>query len=105
APQMGTLMGVYFPCMQNILGVILFLRMTWMVGIGGVIEAFIIVLMCCSTMKKIKGAIWVFSSSTDIPAVFVWQQLRRSSGSSVTGLNTCQTPTMGCRSTAEISAI
>ncbi|TRY98877.1 hypothetical protein DNTS_014688, partial [Danionella cerebrum] len=35
APRMGTLMGVYFPCLQNILGVILFLRMTWMVGIGG----------------------------------------------------------------------
>uniref|UniRef100_A0A8B9KIX0 Solute carrier family 12 member 5a n=1 Tax=Astyanax mexicanus TaxID=7994 RepID=A0A8B9KIX0_ASTMX len=49
APRMGTLMGVYLPCLQNILGVILFLRMTWMVGIGGVIEAFVIVLMCCST--------------------------------------------------------
>ncbi|KAL0191761.1 hypothetical protein M9458_014459, partial [Cirrhinus mrigala] len=48
---MGTLMGVYLPCLQNILGVILFLRMTWMVGIGGVIEAFIIVLMCCSTVS------------------------------------------------------
>uniref|UniRef100_A0AAR2JZN0 Solute carrier family 12 member 5a n=1 Tax=Pygocentrus nattereri TaxID=42514 RepID=A0AAR2JZN0_PYGNA len=53
APRMGTLMGVYLPCMQNILGVILFLRMTWMVGIGGVIEAFIIVLMCCSTVSRI----------------------------------------------------
>lgn len=56
-------------------------------------------------MKKIKGAIWVFSSSTDIPAALTWQPLTRSSGSSRTGLNTCQTPTMGCRSTAEISAI
>ena len=49
---MGTLMGVYLPCMQNILGVILFLRMTWIVGIGGVIEAFIIVFMCCSTVSQ-----------------------------------------------------
>ena len=57
APRMGTLMGVYLPCMQNILGVMLFLRMTWMVGIGGVIEAFIIVLMCCSTVSRSCSAI------------------------------------------------
>ncbi|OXB54268.1 hypothetical protein ASZ78_007308 [Callipepla squamata] len=30
SPSMGTLMGVYLPCMQNIFGVILFLRLTWM---------------------------------------------------------------------------
>eukprot|EP00063_Salmo_salar_P048815 XP_014023650.1 PREDICTED: solute carrier family 12 member 5-like isoform X2 [Salmo salar] len=51
APQLGTLMGVYLPCIQNIFGVILFLRMTWMVGIGGVIGSFIIVFMCCSTVS------------------------------------------------------
>ncbi|KAG7228208.1 hypothetical protein INR49_013371 [Caranx melampygus] len=49
APQLGTLMGVYLPCIQNIFGVILFLRMTWMVGVGGVLGSFIIVFMCCST--------------------------------------------------------
>lgn len=27
--QMGTLMGVYLPCIQNIFGVILFIRLTW----------------------------------------------------------------------------
>ncbi|MEQ2202691.1 hypothetical protein XENOCAPTIV_012587 [Xenoophorus captivus] len=52
APQLGTLMGVYLPCIQNIFGVILFLRMTWMVGIGGVLGSFIIVFMCCSTVCK-----------------------------------------------------
>ena len=44
-------MGVYLPCIQNIFGVILFLRMTWLVGIGGVIGTFIIVFMCCSTVS------------------------------------------------------
>uniref|UniRef100_A0A667YDT2 Solute carrier family 12 member 5b n=1 Tax=Myripristis murdjan TaxID=586833 RepID=A0A667YDT2_9TELE len=52
APQLGTLMGVYLPCIQNIFGVILFLRMTWMVGIGGVFGSFIIVFMCCSTVSE-----------------------------------------------------
>ncbi|CAJ0964301.1 unnamed protein product, partial [Ranitomeya imitator] len=49
APRMGTFMGVYLPCLQNIFGVILFLRLTWVVGVGGVMESFIIVVMCCST--------------------------------------------------------
>lgn len=44
---MGTLMGVYLPCLQNIFGVILFLRLTWMVGTAGVLQALLIVLICC----------------------------------------------------------
>ena len=39
---MGTLMGVYLPCLQNIFGVILFLRLTWMVGTAGVLQALLI---------------------------------------------------------------
>lgn len=64
APQLGTLMGVYLPCIQNIFGVILFLRMTWMVGIGGVFGSFIIVFMCCSTVSKTTMettvAVWIY---------------------------------------------
>ncbi|KAL2307820.1 hypothetical protein Nmel_000802 [Mimus melanotis] len=47
-PRMGTFIGVYLPCLQNILGVILFLRLTWIVGTAGVLESFIIVFMCCA---------------------------------------------------------
>ncbi|XP_061447369.1 solute carrier family 12 member 6 isoform X2 [Rhineura floridana] len=47
SPQMGTFMGVYLPCLQNIFGVILFLRLTWVVGTAGVLQAFAIVLICC----------------------------------------------------------
>lgn len=35
-PKMGTLMGVFVPCMQNILGTILYLRLSWIVGQAGV---------------------------------------------------------------------
>ncbi|MED6287064.1 hypothetical protein CHARACLAT_012652, partial [Characodon lateralis] len=48
SPNMGTLMGVYLPCLQNIFGVILFLRLTWIVGMAGIIQSLLIVLMCCS---------------------------------------------------------
>lgn len=44
---MGTFMGVYLPCLQNIFGVILFLRLTWVVGTAGVLQSFAIVLICC----------------------------------------------------------
>ncbi|GCC39152.1 hypothetical protein chiPu_0023363, partial [Chiloscyllium punctatum] len=47
-PQMGMLMGVYLPCLQNILGVILFLRLTWVVGTAGILQSFCIIFLCCS---------------------------------------------------------
>ncbi len=31
--NLGVLTGVYLPCIQNIFGVIIFIRMTWMTGI------------------------------------------------------------------------
>lgn len=50
--QMGTFMGVYLPCLQNIFGVILFLRLTWVVGTAGVLQAFAIVLICCCCVSS-----------------------------------------------------
>nr|XP_020480383.1 solute carrier family 12 member 7-like [Monopterus albus] len=52
SPQMGTFMGVYLPCLQNILGVILFLRLTWIVGTAGILESLIIVGLCCSCFLR-----------------------------------------------------
>ena len=50
--NLGTIMGVYLPTVQNILGVILFLRLSWIVGIAGVGMAFFIVLLCCSSVSS-----------------------------------------------------
>jgi len=33
--KMGTFMGVYMPCMQNIFGVLFFIRLAWIVGTAG----------------------------------------------------------------------
>ncbi|TSN57726.1 Mitogen-activated protein kinase-binding protein 1 [Bagarius yarrelli] len=49
-PLMGTFIGVFLPCVQNILGVILFLRLTWIVGTAGILGSFAIVFMCCVCM-------------------------------------------------------
>ena len=45
--KLGTLLGVYFPCIQNIFGVILFIRLVWVVGMAGWLEGFCIVFVCC----------------------------------------------------------
>merc|ERR1719265_3146178 len=44
----GTLMGVIFPCTANILGVLLFLRLPWIVGKAGILQGFLLVLVCCA---------------------------------------------------------
>uniref|UniRef100_H2Z9N0 Amino acid permease/ SLC12A domain-containing protein n=1 Tax=Ciona savignyi TaxID=51511 RepID=H2Z9N0_CIOSA len=52
--KMSTIMGVYLPCVQNILGVILFVRLTWIVGLAGIMESFFIVLLCCTLLTSIS---------------------------------------------------
>lgn len=51
--RMGTLIGVFLPCIQNIFGVILFIRLTWVVGTAGAIQGFLIVLCCCCVVSFI----------------------------------------------------
>lgn len=46
--NLGALTGVYLPCIQNIFGVIIFIRMTWMTGTAGIPVYFAIVLLCCA---------------------------------------------------------
>ena len=47
--KMGTFFGVFVPCMQNILGTILYLRLSWIVGQAGIGLTFVVVGLCCST--------------------------------------------------------
>lgn len=44
---MGIWQGVVFPCMANILGVLLFLRLPWIVGKAGILNGFFLVFICC----------------------------------------------------------
>ncbi|XP_062315143.1 solute carrier family 12 member 5b isoform X2 [Osmerus eperlanus] len=80
APQLGTLMGVYLPCIQNIFGVILFLRMTWMVGIGGVLGSFFIVFMCCSTTMLTAISMSAIATNGVVPAGGSYYMISRSLG-------------------------
>uniref|UniRef100_A0A8C4I1T2 Solute carrier family 12 member 5a n=1 Tax=Dicentrarchus labrax TaxID=13489 RepID=A0A8C4I1T2_DICLA len=77
---LGTLMGVYLPCIQNIFGVILFLRMTWLVGIGGVIGTFVIVFICCSTTMLTAISMSAIATNGVVPAGGSYYMISRSLG-------------------------
>ncbi|XP_047065225.1 cation-chloride cotransporter 2-like [Lolium rigidum] len=45
-PKLGTMMGVFVPCLQNILGIIYYIRFTWIVGMGGVWQSLVLCAFC-----------------------------------------------------------
>ncbi|XP_033010234.1 solute carrier family 12 member 7 isoform X3 [Lacerta agilis] len=80
APRMGTFIGVYLPCLQNILGVILFLRLTWIVGTAGVLQSFIIVFMCCSGTLLTAISMSAIATNGVVPAGGSYYMISRSLG-------------------------
>ncbi|XP_059352161.1 solute carrier family 12 member 4-like isoform X6 [Daphnia carinata] len=68
SPKLGTLAGVYFPCMQNIFGVILFIRMTWIIGTAGVIQGFCIITMCCTCTMLTAISMSAIATNGVVPA-------------------------------------
>ncbi|XP_032135051.1 solute carrier family 12 member 7 isoform X3 [Sapajus apella] len=80
APRMGTFIGVYLPCLQNILGVILFLRLTWIVGVAGVLESFLIVAMCCTCTMLTAISMSAIATNGVVPAGGSYYMISRSLG-------------------------
>ncbi|KAL0970050.1 hypothetical protein UPYG_G00236460 [Umbra pygmaea] len=80
SPQMGTFMGVYLPCLQNIFGVILFLRLTWVVGSAGVLQAFCIVLICCCCTLLTAISMSAIATNGVVPAGGSYFMISRSLG-------------------------
>uniref|UniRef100_A0A7N9AME1 Solute carrier family 12 member 7b n=1 Tax=Mastacembelus armatus TaxID=205130 RepID=A0A7N9AME1_9TELE len=79
-PQMGTFMGVYLPCLQNILGVILFLRLTWIVGTAGILESLVIVGLCCSCTMLTAISMSAIATNGVVPAGGSYYMISRSLG-------------------------
>uniref|UniRef100_A0A8C6US20 Solute carrier family 12 member 4 n=1 Tax=Neogobius melanostomus TaxID=47308 RepID=A0A8C6US20_9GOBI len=80
SPSMGTLMGVYLPCLQNIFGVIMFLRLTWIVGMAGIMQAFLIVLMCCTCTMLTAISMSAIATNGVVPAGGSYFMISRSLG-------------------------
>uniref|UniRef100_A0A0R3S2I3 Solute carrier family 12 member 6 n=1 Tax=Elaeophora elaphi TaxID=1147741 RepID=A0A0R3S2I3_9BILA len=45
--ELGVMLGVYLPTIQHILGVTMFIRLFWMVGIAGIAQTFVLLFICC----------------------------------------------------------
>ncbi|XP_038158039.1 solute carrier family 12 member 6-like isoform X1 [Cyprinodon tularosa] len=80
SPQMGTFMGVYLPCLQNIFGVILFLRLTWVVGTAGVLQALGIVFICCCCTLLTAISMSAIATNGVVPAGGSYFMISRSLG-------------------------
>ncbi|KAJ8268729.1 hypothetical protein COCON_G00113360 [Conger conger] len=80
APQMGTFMGVYLPCLQNILGVILFLRLSWVVGAAGILQALCIVFTCCCCTMLTAISMSAIATNGVVPAGGSYFLISRSLG-------------------------
>uniref|UniRef100_A0A8C5I657 Solute carrier family 12 member 7-like n=1 Tax=Gouania willdenowi TaxID=441366 RepID=A0A8C5I657_GOUWI len=79
-PQMGTFIGVFLPCLQNILGVILFLRLTWIVGTAGILGSFAIVFMCCVCTLLTAISMSAIATNGVVPAGGAYYMISRSLG-------------------------
>ncbi|CAL9689151.1 unnamed protein product [Knipowitschia caucasica] len=79
-PPMGTFIGVYLPCMQNILGVILFIRLAWIVGTAGILGSFAIVSMCCICTLLTAISMSAIATNGVVPAGGSYYMISRSLG-------------------------
>ncbi|KAK1277530.1 Cation-chloride cotransporter 1 [Acorus gramineus] len=54
--KLGTMMGVFVPCLQNILGIIYYIRFSWIVGMAGIGESLLLVAFCglCTFLTSIS---------------------------------------------------
>ena len=78
--NLGTLMGVYLPTIQNIFGVILFIRMAWIVGCAGTATAFLIVFLCCLTTMLTAFSMSAIATNGVVPAGGAYFMISRSLG-------------------------
>uniref|UniRef100_A0A0K0E676 Amino acid permease/ SLC12A domain-containing protein n=1 Tax=Strongyloides stercoralis TaxID=6248 RepID=A0A0K0E676_STRER len=45
--DLGVMLGVYLPTIQHILGVTMFIRLGWCVGVAGIGQTFLMLFLCC----------------------------------------------------------
>jgi hypothetical protein len=70
--QLNTLFGVYLPCVQNIIGIIVFIRLYWVVGVSGVIEGMIIIGLCCLCTFLTAISLAASERSSSLAHSFTW---------------------------------
>ena len=77
--------GVYLPTIQNIFGVILFIRLPWIVGLAGVWAALGIVGFCCMTTMLTAISMSAIATNGKIPAGGSYFMISRTLGPEMGG--------------------
>ncbi|EDQ91239.1 uncharacterized protein MONBRDRAFT_6305 [Monosiga brevicollis MX1] len=77
---MGTLTGVYLPTIQNILGVLLYLRLAWIVGNAGVGQTLLIVFICCTATLLTAVSMSAIATNGVVPAGGAYFMISRNLG-------------------------
>ncbi|ESN90227.1 hypothetical protein HELRODRAFT_90889, partial [Helobdella robusta] len=78
--KLGTVLGVFFPCIQNIFGVILFIRLVWVVGTAGWVEAFILAFTCCCCTMTTSISMSAIATNGVVPGGGSYFMISRSLG-------------------------
>jgi len=77
---LGTFMGVFIPTTQNILGIILFIRLPWITGQAGIIQAAAIVFMACLSSTLTSLSMSGIATSGRVQAGGCYQIIKKSLG-------------------------
>lgn len=83
--KMGTFMGVYMPCIQNIFGVLFFIRLSWIVGMAGTLEAFFIVGICCTVTFLTSLSLSAIATNGRVPGGGPYYMISRNLGPELGG--------------------
>jgi potassium/chloride transporter 4/5/6 len=77
---MGTLRGVFLPCLQNIIGIILFVRMPWIIGVAGIGLTLVILLMGISCTLLTTMSMSAIATNGMVAAGGAYYMISRSLG-------------------------
>ncbi|VDK82596.1 unnamed protein product [Litomosoides sigmodontis] len=80
AANLGTLLGVYLPTIQHILGVTMFIRLFWVVGIAGISQASLLLALCCLTTFITSISLSAIATNGEIKGGGAYYMLSRNLG-------------------------
>jgi len=78
--KFGTFLGVYVPCILMLFGVIIFLRLGWVVGIGGLASALTIITLAASIALITTLSMSSIATNTEVGKGGIYYMLSRSLG-------------------------
>jgi amino acid transporter len=76
----GTFAGVFLPCLQSIIGIILFARLPWITGQAGVMQTMLILAVCVATTVLTSLSMSAIATNGKMPSGGSYYMIARSLG-------------------------